>query len=185
MKKFCLTVLVLSIATLGFSQKKAKSIFKTPIVTTAAKTTIPAEIQGTWMYGNFSTTEYWSTTPRTYLGNALTFAIAFKFRADGTYEHYFTSSSVLGGWTIYHQSVTNGTFTIDAATNSITTIPLSSHYKRTKMGMTEEDRDMKPSELSKSTTYTYKKGTEPNGTEAVYLTLQGTTSSLTFLKKQF
>jgi hypothetical protein len=47
-----------------------------------------------WMYGNFSTTEYWSQNPSEYIGNGFTMAMAFKFAAGGTYEQYFTSSSV-------------------------------------------------------------------------------------------
>ena len=183
MKKITLIIVFLSAAIVGFSQKKTNVSYKPSNVATGIEKTIPEEIKGTWMYGNFSTTEYWSTAPRNYLGNALTFAIAFTFNADGTYEHYFTSSSVLAGSTIYHQSVTKGTFKVDESTKSITTTPLSSHYKRTKMGITEEDRDLTKKEVSGLTTYTYKKGKEPNGTEAIYLTLQGTSSPLTFLKK--
>jgi hypothetical protein len=186
MKQTCLTILVLCIATLSFAQTKEKKRYKPASVTVAsAETTIPADVQGTWMYGNFSTTEYWSKAPATYLGNALTFAIAFAFHADGTYDQYFTSSSVLGGIATYHQSFTKGRFTVNAEDHTITTIPSFSHYKRTKMGKTEEDRDMRPSEIAGSTTYTYKKSTEPNGTEAIRLTIQGTNSPLTFLKKQF
>ncbi|RYF84843.1 MAG: hypothetical protein EON98_08120 [Chitinophagaceae bacterium] len=78
MKKVILTAFVLSLAIVGFSQRKAQKLDKPSATTTAsAETSIPKELQGTWMYGNFSTTEYWSTSPGTYLGNALTFAIAF------------------------------------------------------------------------------------------------------------
>ena len=186
MRKLLFTAMIVLLVTAGYSQKKAKpKMIKSTAAVISEEAKIPSELYGTWMYGNFSTTEYWSTAPRIYLGNALTFAIAFRFKPDGTYEHYFTSSSVMGAWTVYHQSLTKGTYTVDATTNSITTTPSSSHYKRIKMGMTEEDRDMKPSEFSRPTTYTYKKGTEPNGTEAVYLVLEGTSSPLTFLKKQF
>lgn len=186
MKKVILTAFVLSLAIVGFSQRKAQKLDKPSATTTAsAETSIPKELQGTWMYGNFSTTEYWSTSPGTYLGNALTFAIAFTFHADGTYEQYFTSSSVMTGVPVYHQSFTKGSFKVDEAASSITTTSLFSHYKRTRGSVTEEDRDMKLSELSASTTYRYKKGLEPNGTASIQLTITGSNSPLTFLKKQF
>ena len=173
------TVLLLgSIA--SFSQKKTGSVLAKNSVVIA---TIPAEVQGSWMYGNFSMTEYWSTAPRTYLGNAFTFAIAFTFKADGTYEHYFTSSTVSGAWTVYHQSVTKGKFTVDAATKTITTYPATAHYKRTKMGMTDEERDLRPDEITSATSYQYTTGTEPSGTKALHLTMKGTKNALAFLKK--
>lgn len=164
-----------------FAQKKAKLF---PLKTSAAATvsTVSTAVQGTWMYGHFSLTEYWSTSPRTYLGNAFTFAVAFSFKADGTYEQYFTSGVNNYGVSTFHQSVTKGTYKVDEATNTISTLPASSHYKRTSLGRTEEDRDMKPSELS-GTVYTYITGSEPNGTQALYLTMKRTQNALTFLKK--
>jgi len=106
------------------------------------------------MYGNFSMTEYWNQNPGDYLGNALQFAIAFKFNADGTYEQYFTSSSVSLGITTYQQSVTKGTMVLDEATKTIKTYACSAHYKRTKSGQTVEERDLAKNELTLLTTYT-------------------------------
>jgi hypothetical protein len=185
MRKLLPLAVVLFAALFTYGQGKVK-----PSVTKAVKTNaillpaqVPAELQGGWMYGNFSMTEYWSTSPATYLGNALTFAIAFKFNPDGTYEQYFTSSSVMGGINTYHQSVTKGKVKIDSAAKTIITYPAASHYKRTRMGKVEEDRDMLPKEISGASTYVYKPGKEPSGTKAIYLTLQGTNNPLTFLKK--
>ena len=164
------------------AQKKTKPIpVKTSSITKISAA--PLEVQGSWMYGHFSMTEYWSTAPRTYLGNAFTFAIAFKFHADGIYEHYFTSSTVSGVWTVYHQSVTKGNFKVDEAAKTITTLPASAHYKRTKMGMTDEERDMRPDEITSGTTYQYTTGMEPSGTKAIYLMMPGTKNALAFLKK--
>jgi hypothetical protein len=42
---------------------------------------------------------------------------------------------------------------------------------------------MTGSELSSATSYQYQTGTEPSGAQALYLTLNGTTSPLTFLKQ--
>ena len=43
---------------------------------------------------------------------------------------------------------------------------------------------MRPDELTGQSTYTYTEGTEPNGTKAIYLKLNGTGTALSFLKKQ-
>jgi hypothetical protein len=186
MKKMIFSAAVLLLTATAFTQQlKKQKLQKTAVITTTVLPGAPAELQGTWMYGNFSTTEYWSTVPNTYLGNALTFAIAFTFNADGTYEQYFTSSYVLSGITTYNQAVTKGNFKIDVAANTIITTASSSHYKRTKKGITEEERDLPAKEISPPTTYIYKKGIEPNGTEAVYLTMKGTNNPLTFLKNRF
>ena len=144
---------------------------------------VPPELHGNWMHGEFSLTEYWSTDPSTYLGNALEFAFAFTFNSDGTYVQYFTSSSVMNGVTTYHQSVTHGTVEVDEATKTIKTHPSSSHYKRTSNGIVEEDRDMRQDELNFNT-YRYTTGNESNGTSALYLTLEGTAEPLTFLKQE-
>jgi hypothetical protein len=146
-------------------------------------TPLPAELQGNWMFGNFSMTEYWSQDPYTYLGNGLEYAIAFKFYANGNYEQYFTSSSVSGGITTYQQSFTKGTAELDAAHQEIKTHPFTAHYKRTRNRQVLEERDLTGSELSGTTQYNYQLGKEPNGTPAIYLLLRGTNNPLTFLKK--
>lgn len=145
------------------------------------RTEVPGHLQGLWMYGNFSTTEYWSTAPSTYIGNAFTIAIAFKFGANGTYEQYFTSSAVTLGVATYHQSVTKGTVEVDEATKTIVTHPYTSHYMRTRGTVVEEDRDMKPSEMDEDT-YTYTTETEVNGTKSIVLKIDGN-SPLKFLRK--
>jgi hypothetical protein len=184
MKKLILSAAIISAALFGACQKS-----KTATTTASAacpenpRTTVTAALQGNWMYGNFSMTEYWNQNPGDYLGNALQYAIAFKFNADGTYEQYFTSSSVSLGITTYQQSVTKGTVVIDEAAKTIKTYACSAHYKRTRNGQTVEERDPAKNELTLLTTYTYTKGIEPSGTKAIYLTLQGTTNPLTFLQK--
>jgi hypothetical protein len=151
--------------------------------TRSAVSKIPAALQGNWMYGNFSTTEYWSQDPSTYLGNALQFAIAFTFSSNGTYVQYFTSSSVVAGIPTYQQSVTKGKVVMDSVNKTITTYPYTSHYKRTKNGKLAEERDLLKTELSAATTYSYSTGTEAGGTRSVQLTMKGTNSPLTFLQK--
>jgi len=144
---------------------------------------VAESLRGTWMYGQFSLTEYWSTNPAIYLGNGLEMAIAFKFNADGTYEQYFTSSSVSGGVATYQQSVTKGTVRINTSTGEMTTYDCTAHYKRTRNGQTLEERDLSASEITPSTDYSYVAGQEPNGTAALYITLKGTSPPLIFLKK--
>jgi hypothetical protein len=182
MKKLIVLPLGILLTISLLAQKNTKALpVKMPVNTTASP--MPSEIQGSWMYGNFSMTEYWSTAPRTYLGNAFSMAIAFVFKPNGTYEQYFTSQATNITGATYHQSLTKGTYTVSDAAKTITTTPVSSHYKRTRAGNTEEDRDMRPDELAKKDTYTYTTGTEPSGTKAIYLTIAGTKSTLTFLKK--
>jgi hypothetical protein len=146
-------------------------------------TEVPAELQGNWMYGHFSMTDYWSQNPSDYIGNAFEFAIAFKFYQNGAYEQYFTSSSVTSGVRTYQQSVTKGTVVLNATNKTITTHPGKAHYKRTSNGQTVEERDLAKNELSGPTTYQYSTGVETSGTKAIYLTMQGTNGPLTFLKK--
>lgn len=147
------------------------------------RTSVPANLQGGWVYGNFSMTEYWSQDPAGYMGNAVEFALAFKFEANGTYTQYFTSQTVTGGATTFQQAVSQGTVEIDQTTKTIKTHPSKSHYKRTRNGQVLEERDLRNDEFN-SVTYHYSAGTEPNGTKALYLTLGGTNSSLTFIQQQ-
>jgi hypothetical protein len=147
------------------------------------RTDVPSEVQGKWMFGNFSMTEFWNQDPADYLGNALEFAIAFQFEPNGLYTQYFTSSSVVGGVTTYQQSITKGTVEIDPVNQTIVTHPYKARYKRTSDGRVLEERDLRDDEVS-SVTYIYEPGVEPSGTNALYLTLGGTNDQLTFLKKQ-
>lgn len=183
MKKLILSAAVICSVLFGACQKE-----KTKSTTTVAcpdnpRTAVAASMQGNWMYGQFSMTEYWSQNPADYLGNALQFAIAFKFNADGTYEQYFTSSSVSAGIRTYQQSVTKGTVVIDEQNKTIKTYACSAHYKRTKNGQTIEERDLAKSEITTLTNYTYTTGVEASGTKAIYFTLAGTNSALSFLQK--
>ncbi|MCF3109444.1 hypothetical protein LL912_11720 [Niabella sp. CC-SYL272] len=147
------------------------------------KTPVPAALQGGWMYGYFSTTEYWNQNPAEYIGNGFELAIAFKFNVNGTYEQYFTSKTVSGGVATYHQSVTKGTVEINEASKTIVTHAHSAHYKQTKNGQTTENRDLADSEITKETQYTYEQGTEPNGTKHIRLKMKGTADALSFLLK--
>jgi hypothetical protein len=178
MKKNLFPVVLLFIAiSAACQQVKPKTQTATPVSVT------PAALQGTWMYGNFSMKEYWQQNPANYLGNALQFAIAFKFYANGEYEQYFTSSSVSAGIVTYQQSVTKGTVVTDAINKTIKTKATSSHYKRTRSGQVVEERELSKNEMTGSTVYSFVTGTEPNGTKAIYLKLQGTANPLTFLQK--
>jgi hypothetical protein len=147
------------------------------------KTEVSASLQGVWMYGNFSMTEYWSQNPADYIGNAFELAIAFKFNANGTYEQYFTSRTVTTGISTYHQSFTRGTVEINEATKTIVTHAANAHYKQTKNGQTIQDRDLEKSEITATTTYTYEETTAPNGTKVLKLKLNGNGNALDFLKK--
>jgi hypothetical protein len=186
MKKITLSALFL-FSVVAFACEKNKSNNPTDDGTIPCpgnpRANVSASLQGTWMYGQFSLKEYWSTNPSTYLGNALQMAIAFKFNAHGTYEQYFTSSSVMGTVVTYQQSVTKGTVVIDEAGKIIKTYACSAHYKRTKNGQTVEERDLRPDELTILSQYTFDPRTEPNGTKAIYLKLNGTGTELAFLKK--
>ncbi|MBN9381031.1 MAG: hypothetical protein J0H74_09705 [Chitinophagaceae bacterium] len=146
------------------------------------RTNVPVSLQGSWMYGYFSMTEYWSQNPAEYIGNGFQFAIAFKFNANGTYEQYFTSSTVSGTVVTYQQSVTKGTVEVDESAQTIITHANTAHYKETKNGQTTQERDLKKSELTATTKYTYESGTENNGSKAIYLKLNGTGNALTFLQ---
>lgn len=147
------------------------------------RTDIPASLQGNWMHGSFSMTEYWSQNPADYLGNALELAMAFHFHANGNYEQYFTFRTVSGGVTSYHQSVTKGTAVLNETNKTIITYAQKARYKQTRNGTTIENRDLSENEITKTTMYTYELKTELNGTKAVYLKLNGTGSPLQFLQK--
>jgi len=181
MKKMFLLGLMVNLLMLGSCKKDDKGT-SNEIPSNLPRTDVPAALQGTWMYGTFSMTEYWNQNPADYLGNALTMAIAFKFNTDGTYEQYFTSSSVTAGAATYQQAVTKGTVVIDLVQHTITTHPANSHYKRTRSGTVLEERDLRPDEIS-SVKYFYEAGTTSNGTKALYLALSVNENPLAFLKK--
>ncbi|MES2773226.1 MAG: hypothetical protein V4722_03530 [Bacteroidota bacterium] len=177
-------ILVATLSICGFlcACKKDKTTTPDPYGN-GPKTEVPASMQGNWMYGFFSMTEYWSKNPSEYIGNGFELAIAFKFNANGTYEQYFTSRTVTGGISTYHQSLSKGTVEINTSTKTIITHANTAHYKQTKNGQTMEDRDLADSEITKTTTYTFTEGTEPNGTKAIYLKMNGTGNALGFLQK--
>jgi hypothetical protein len=87
------------------------------------------------------------------------------------------------GSTTYQQSVTKGTVVIDETQKTMVTHACSAHYKRSSKSQTIEERDLIKSEITASKNYNFNSDTEPNGTEALYLILQGTSSPLTFLQK--
>ena len=147
------------------------------------KTEVPMSIQGSWMFGQFSMTEYWSQDPASYAGNALQLAIAFKFNDNGTYEQYFTSGTTSSTGQTYQQSVTKGTLEVNASARTITTHAHSSKYRRTVNGKIVEDREMGQNEITKDNTYKYTLDTEANGTRVINLTIDGTNSTLPFQKK--
>jgi hypothetical protein len=180
MKKFMLSLIVITALFSACKKEENNPISACP---DNPKTDVPSNLQGNWMYGNFSMKEYWGQNPSEYLGNALQYAIAFKLNADGTYEQYFTSSTVSGGTTTYQQSVTKGTVVIDETKKTMVTHACSARYKKSSKGQTIEERDLIKSEITATSSYTFNSGTEQNGAKVLYLTLQGTTSPLTFLEK--
>lgn len=184
MKRIILASVIMAATLTACEKDEAKKQEETTVLCPGnPRTAVAAELQGNWMYGNFSMTEYWSQKPGDYLGNALQMAFAFTFTADGTYTQYFTSQKTDFTGTTYQQSVTKGSVTINAASGKLVTHPCTSRYKRTRNGQTLEERDLTQSELSAATEYSYRTGTEPNGTKAIYFTLQGTSNPLTFLQK--
>ena len=181
MKKLMLLASLAGIVTLS-SCKKDKAGSSNEIPSNLPRTQVPAAMQGMWMYGNFSTTEFWSTDPATYLGNALTLAFAFKFNEDGSYEQYFASSSVVLGSTTYLQSFSRGTLEIDHVNHTITTHPFKAHYKKTGNSATLEERDLRNDEIH-PVKYYFEEGTEPNGTKALYMKIDVNEDPLTCLQK--
>lgn len=179
MKKSILLFAIVAATTIGCSKSSSN-----PGGSDGPKTNVPSTLTGNWMHGYFSMTEYWSQDPSEYLGNGLEFAFAFTFNANGTYTQYFTSSSVMSGVVTYQQSVTQGTVEVNTATQTIITHPSKTHYKRTSNGNVVEERDLTKAEIGGATSYTYTTGKEPAGTDALYLTLQGTVDPLTFLKQE-
>jgi hypothetical protein len=182
MKRILFFIVIAFIVAAG-SCKKDVSPASSSLPSNLPRSSVPAELRANWMYGNFSMTDYWSQNPANYLGNALEYAIAFTFDDKGEYSQYFTSSSITGGIRTYQQSVTRGTVEIDPANRVIKTHPYTAHYKRTRNGQTEEERDLRPEEISAGATYSYVTGVEPNGSRALHLTLQGTPNALTFYEK--
>lgn len=179
MKKLILTITVL-VSSLAMSCEVEKINAE---YGRGPKTEVPMSIQGNWMFGQFSMTEYWSQNPATYMGNALQLAIAFKFNDNGTYEQFFTSGSNNGNNQTYQQSVTKGTIEVDASAKTITTHAHSAQYRRTVDGKIVEDRRLNENEVTKDITYKYTLDTEANGTRVINLTIEETNSTLPFQKK--
>lgn len=180
MKRLALIISLALTGIMGACQKGKSSDSKDDAT---PRTNTPVALQGNWMYGNFSMTEYWSQNPAEYIGNAFELAMAFKFNADGTFEQYFTSRTVSGGVSTYHQSLTKGTIVVNEVERTITTYARSAHYKQTKNGVTTEDRELAESEITKVSKYTYELKTETNGVKAVYLRLNGEGNALAFQQK--
>lgn len=182
MNKILLLVVALAASHISACQKKNTSK-EADDYGNGPRTNVSAQLQGNWMYGHFSMTEYWAQNPADYIGNAFQFAIAFKFNSNGTFEQYFTSSTVTGTIVTYQQSVTKGTVEVDEANKTIITHANTAHYKRTKNGQTIEERDLDQSEITALTRYTYELKTENNGTKAIYLKINNSESALQFLQK--
>lgn len=182
MNKILLLVVALAASHFSACQKKSSSKDNDGYGN-GPRTNVSAQLQGNWMYGHFSMTEYWSQNPADYLGNAFQFAIAFRFYSNGTFEQYFTSSTVSGSVVTYQQSVTKGTVEVDETNQTIITHANTAHYKRTKNGQTVEERDLAKSELTEISRYSYELKTENNGTKAIYLKLNNSGNALQFLQK--
>lgn len=182
MNKIFLLVVALAVSHISACQKKSASK-NDDSFGNGPRTIVSAQFQGNWMYGHFSMTEYWAQNPADYIGNAFQFAIAFRFYSNGTYEQYFTSSTVSGSVVTYQQSVTKGTVEVDEANKTIITHANTAHYKRTKNGQKIEERDLAKSELTALTRYSYELKTENNGTKAIYLKLNNSDNALQFLQK--
>src|SRR4051794_33139974 len=172
--------LLLIVATLCATVACSKSDSNSP---EGPRTNVPGEVQGNWMFGNFSMTEYWDQYPGDYIGPGFEIAFAFTFNADGTYAEYFTSSYVTNGVRTYLQSVTKGTVEVDPSAKVIKTHAAKVHYRKTVGRQVEEDRDMNKNEYNPESMYTYTTGVEPSGTDALYLKLEGSENPLTFLRK--
>src|SRR3954463_12856075 len=107
MKKLTLLLMVVLVsATVAYSKPYTDN-------TDSTRTSVSEEVQGNWMCGHFSMTEYWSQNPVEYIGNGVEYAFAFTFNADGTYTQYFTAGTVTNGVRTYQQSVAKGTVEID------------------------------------------------------------------------
>lgn len=184
MKKTTLLIVFITVASL-FACGEDDFLSESPIDKCPGnpKAPVSASFNASWMYGSFSMTEYWSQNPSEYIGNGFEMAIAFKFNSDGTYEQYFTSKTANLGVSTFHRSLTKGTVVIDETNKTIKTYACSAHYMRSKNGIAEENRDLNQNEMTLQSTYTYTLGTEPNGTKALYLKLNGSGSALTFLQK--
>src|SRR3954467_8018069 len=136
MKKLTLLLLVAIICASTACSKSDSSIPESP------RTSVPKEVEGSWMYGNFSMTEYWDQFPGDYIGNGVEVAFAFTFNADGTFTQYFTAGSVLNGIRTYQQSVSKGTVEIDPVAQVIKTHTSHVHYRKTEGTQVKEDRDL-------------------------------------------
>lgn len=177
MKKLTLLLMIVLVSAMVSCSKSDSGVPNAP------RTDVPEEIRGNWMFGNFSMTEYWSQDPSEYIGQGVEMAFAFTFNADGTFTQYFTAGTVTNGVRTYQQSVSKGTVEVDPAGKSINTHTTQVHYRRTVGGQVAEDRDMGKDEYDPNDSYTYTTGVEPNGTDALYLKLDGTSEPLTFLRK--
>jgi len=137
------------------------------------RTEVPTEMQGSWMNGYFSMTEYWDQYPGDYLGNGFEAAFAFTFNADGTFTQYFSAGYVANGVQYYQQSVSKGTVEIDPATQVLKTHTTTVHYRRWEGGNKVEDRDMRKDEYDPLDAYTYTIDQDENGSDVLNLTIQG------------
>lgn len=89
----------------------------------------PEEVAGSWMYGSFAMTEFWSYNG-SYQGNAFELSVSFKFHKDGTYEKYtVVGSRVIIGCPTNSFAYEKGTVSFDKNNQSFTTQATLAKYR--------------------------------------------------------
>jgi hypothetical protein len=88
----------------------------------APKAVVPENLAKKWLYGNFSMTEFWTTTGA-HVGNAFELAVAFDFKPDGTTEFYFISGATNFGCRTEAFVWKKGTVEFSPTGNSFTFLP--------------------------------------------------------------
>lgn len=132
----------------------------TPVVNTNAKlaiaASVPAELEGKWLNGTFSMSNWWTYDGKQYLGNPYTRSVAFTFSKTGESEFFMVIKTNTNGYcTTEGFTYQKGTVTFDETNHSFTFKPKSGNYRGFYgcAASSNFDRAAKPEELKTATYY--------------------------------
>lgn len=125
---------------------------------------IPAELEGKWLNGTFSMSEWWSYDGKKYLGNPYTRSVAFNFSKAGESEFFLIIKTNSGYCTTEGFTYQKGKVVFNEAEHSFSFQPTTGNYRGfySCAAGSNFDRPAKPEEL-KTTKYYWSMENDSNG----------------------
>lgn len=130
----------------------------------APRAKIPTDLQGKWLNGTFSMSNWWTYDGKKYVGNPYTRSVAFNFPKKGEPEFFLIIKTHTGYCSTEAFTYQKGTVTFNERERSFTFQPVSGNYRGfySCAPGSNFDRPAKPEEL-KPTTYYWTFETDSNG----------------------